>query len=269
MTQAELMSFLNQNLKTNQNVPALTKLKNNITPPSQTRACGLFNPNMDEYEKFNDMFDEIDTSINNFHNNDKSNEEFDFLNLEDDKVEKMCQELLQDSPVEEKQSLEDCEFLEHLLLDPLPPSSTHSVPSTPQVVKDNVMLDHGYSSNKRIYSLDTDDDSCFTQDSIYTESMTITTPSTVSSSNKKKRCRGIYRAEDIKNEDDLANYLERRKKNNQSSKASRATKRSYYSSMDAKSEYLKEQNDKLEEKANLLEQLNKLIKEHLIEQFKK
>lgn len=41
----------------------------------------------------------------------------------------------------------------------------------------------------------------------------------------KKRKRSIYRADDVTTEEDLLNYLERRKKNNISSKASRAIKK--------------------------------------------
>lgn len=99
-----------------------------------------------------------------------------------------------------------------------------------------------------------------------------TTPTTSNSSNlltpkKKQRTRGIYRAEDVTNEDDLANYLERRVKNNISSKISRANKKSYYVEMDAKSAAIEAENRRLEIKLQKLEKLNQIMKDYLKDAF--
>ena len=53
------------------------------------------------------------------------------------------------------------------------------------------------------------------------------------SSRRTKRTHSINRAVDIKNEDDLSYYLERRRKNNEASKMSRATRKQKFDSMDA------------------------------------
>jgi DNA repair ATPase RecN len=99
-----------------------------------------------------------------------------------------------------------------------------------------------------------------------------TTPTTSNSSNlltpkKKQRTRGIYRAEDVTNEVDLANYLERRVKNNISSKISRANKKSYYMEMDAKSAAIEAENRRLEIKLQKLEKLNQIMKDYLKDAF--
>jgi len=70
-------------------------------------------------------------------------------------------------------------------------------------------------------------------------------PSGKASKAKKQRTRGIYRADDVKSEEDLENYLERRRKNNISSKASRQTKKQQFVEMDAKSDNLDSQNKAL------------------------
>jgi hypothetical protein len=84
---------------------------------------------------------------------------------------------------------------------------------------------------------------------------------------KKQRKRGIYRADDVTNQEDLQNYLERRKKNNLSSKASRANKKNLYNEMDAKSDFLEKENQRLRDKQVKLERVTKEIKDFLIEKF--
>lgn len=120
--------------------------------------------------------------------------------------------------------------------------------------------DHVYS-NKR--ALEEDDETLSNFDP--------TTPTTSNSSlltpKKKQRTRGIYRAEDVTNEDDLANYLERRVKNNISSKISRANKKSYYMEMDAKSAAIEAENRRLEIKLQKLEKLNQIMKDYLKDAF--
>ena len=55
-----------------------------------------------------------------------------------------------------------------------------------------------------------------------------------SSSSKSKRSRNVNRAKDIQSSDDLSYYLERRRKNNEASKVSRAVRRQRFDEMDHK-----------------------------------
>lgn len=119
--------------------------------------------------------------------------------------------------------------------------------------------DHAYS-NKR--PLEDDDETMSNFDP-----NTPTTSSSLLTPKKKQRARGIYRAEDVTNEDDLANYLERRVKNNISSKISRANKKSYYMEMDAKSAAIEAENRRLEIKLQKLEKLNQIMKDYLKDAF--
>lgn len=133
--------------------------------------------------------------------------------------------------------------------------------------------DHVYSNinNKRpITSLlegDETSSASFASDALNSSVSVPGTSASLTSGSKRQRTRGIYRAEDITNEDDLQNYLERRKKNNISSKISRANKKNYYSQMDERSVALENENRKLEVKVQKLEELNKLMKDYLINNF--
>ncbi|RNA33362.1 hypothetical protein BpHYR1_000337 [Brachionus plicatilis] len=89
------------------------------------------------------------------------------------------------------------------------------------------------------------------------------------SAEKRRRKKNVYRAEDISNEEDLINYLERRKKNNISSKCSRANKKRYYNELDSKCDQLEEENEFLRKKQTKLERLNVLLKDYLVENFSK
>jgi hypothetical protein len=84
---------------------------------------------------------------------------------------------------------------------------------------------------------------------------------------KRKRVKGIYRANDVTNTDELNNYLERRRKNNISSKQSRLTKKNVYSSMDEKSNQLEKDNEGLKQTITNLESLTKLLKDVLLQRF--
>lgn len=86
---------------------------------------------------------------------------------------------------------------------------------------------------------------------------------------KKRRKRNVYRAEDITNEEDLINYLERRKKNNISSKCSRANKKRYYNELDSKCDQLEAENEHLRKKQSKLERLNAFLKDYLVENYSK
>jgi len=282
MTAVELMSMINQN------VPSSMPLKANILPHTQMNPCGLFNTrSVNENDKLDFLLEDMDTiefQLNENINDNKispnienttcfsNNNSYEDLDFDASKIDNMCMQLLNtdDSPNNDtNQSLEDCEFLENLLLDPANLENPSLMQTREPIVKENVMLDHDYSAKRKAAFVFDDEESSYTQDSFSSSMLTpssAATPST-SSPSKKKRTRGIYRADDIKTQDDLANYLERRKKNNISSKVSRANKKSYYNEMDARSDFLKEQNKKLQDKSKLLEQVNKAIKEYLIEQF--
>lgn len=86
---------------------------------------------------------------------------------------------------------------------------------------------------------------------------------------RKRRKKNVYRAEDITNEEDLVNYLERRKKNNFSSKCSRANKKKYYNELDANCDNLEIENEVLKKKQAKLIQINELLKEYLVENYSK
>ena len=147
-------------------------------------------------------------------------------------------------------------------------ATTYAIASSNSLVE----LDHAYSERKRKLSvacLNDDDDSQFTQDDSLCSSSQIDTPmsSSTTTTTKKRRARGIYRADDVTNEEELFNYLERRKKNNVSSKVSRANKRSYYNEMDTRSATLQLANERLASKVVLYEQINQLIKDFMVEQI--
>lgn len=59
-----------------------------------------------------------------------------------------------------------------------------------------------------------------------------TTVANENPSNKNKRPRNTTRAVDVKNVDDLSYYLERRRKNNEASKVSRAARKEKFDGMD-------------------------------------
>jgi hypothetical protein len=82
---------------------------------------------------------------------------------------------------------------------------------------------------------------------------------------KRKRTRGIYRADDVTNDEEYQNYLERRIKNNQSSKISRANKKNLFNQMDWKAEELAQRNEELAVKAEKLKVVIELIRKELLQ----
>ena len=128
----------------------------------------------------------------------------------------------------------------------------------------NLTLDHVYSSlQKRKTTADEN-----SQDSIVSSSFTGGTESDANGPcTKKKRVRGIYRADDITNEEELDNYLERRKKNNISSKISRANKKNLYKHMDANADRLEIRNEELKDMSVKLANINEIIKKELIQMY--
>ena len=109
----------------------------------------------------------------------------------------------------------------------------------------------------------------FAPSSVFSDfSSDVMTPASSSSgSSKRQRTKGIYRARDVTNPAELDNYLERRKKNNISSKISRANKKNYYSEMEAKSRAIEDENARLALKINKVDHVNKIMKEYLKEAF--
>lgn len=91
---------------------------------------------------------------------------------------------------------------------------------------DTVTLDHGYSTpNKRRISSVFDEGSMLSQDSFgssFNDNQTST-----ESARKKHRARGIYRAEDVTNQEEYLNYLERRKRTTFRQKYQEQTKRMF------------------------------------------
>lgn len=139
-----------------------------------------------------------------------------------------------------------------------------------------VSLDHVYSSSssdlsaqKRktcILSMEEGSQS-YSQDSFVSSSMDVTSDEggAVNKMPKRKRIKGIYRADDVTNEEEYMNYLERRKKNNMSSKISRANKKEFYHHMDYKADRMESDNEMLKEKIAKLTNINEIIKKELIQ----
>lgn len=121
-------------------------------------------------------------------------------------------------------------------------------------------MDHAYTPKKQKISEDS-----MLDDSISMDSFASSFNST--SGTKRQRKRGIYRAEDVTNDEERRNYLERRKKNNISSKISRANKKRAYSEIDEKCSRLETDNEEMKVKIDELENLNKQIKDLLVERF--
>lgn len=127
---------------------------------------------------------------------------------------------------------------------------------------EEISLDHQYEKKRKL------SDNCF-EESMTNDSFSSSLNSSCAKRPKNTRPRGIYRADDITNESDLQNYIERRKKNNISSKVSRANKKNAYKQMDCKCTELERDNIRLRNKIDNLEKLTKTIREYLLEKFSK
>lgn len=173
-------------------------------------------------------------------------------------TEKMCLQLLHSIPTTEQQQQQQSARV--ATGDQLLSSLGMSERELQAIVQD----DHVYSAPKRrVSELEDDDD----DDAASVFSSTATDVSVSASTSKKRRTRGIYRAEDVTNEHELKNYLERRKKNNISSKISRANKKTYYVDMEAKMATVAAENKRLAVKITKLEKVNQLMKDYLKEAF--
>ena len=139
-----------------------------------------------------------------------------------------------------------------------PDSTKTTVPTSISLVN----LDHAYSEKRRLSTafLNGDEESQLTQSSISLSFSTDLETQAV----KKRRSRGIYRADDVTNDEELSNYLERRKKNNVSSKASRANKRCYYNEMGTRSEQLKTENERFNAQIVLSDKIIQLYKDFMV-----
>lgn len=171
--------------------------------------------------------------------------------------------------------------LEKIILTPPQPKSTTklSVVTNPfeAAMAANLSLqdevaefDHMYSQQqKKRRQSSVFDSSAEPLDSDVESEMSISTSGEPSSKRRRHRSRGIYRAEDIQTDADLANYLERRKKNNISSKISRANKKNYYTEIDAKAQAVEDENRRMAIKIEKYEKLNQLMKDYLKDAFVK
>lgn len=140
------------------------------------------------------------------------------------------------------------------------------LPLANSIGKNSVELDHVYGSpSKRKLSSVFDESSNMT--GYESQSDSLNTSQVQIKPTKKQRTRGIYRADDVTNEEELQNYLERRKKNNVSSKVSRANKKNQYVEMEERSSTLVVENERLRERIAKLEKATKIIKDSLIEIF--
>lgn len=81
---------------------------------------------------------------------------------------------------------------------------------------------------------------------------------------KKQRTKGVYRARDVKTDQDFEDYTERRIKNNKSSKISRLNKKKTYNQIEQNCDQLENENKQLNEKIEELQKKIKAIKDFLI-----
>ena len=106
-----------------------------------------------------------------------------------------------------------------------------------------------------------------TKATVQSKKPSLTGAVTSTNGGKRRRVKGIYRAGDVTSKEELDNYLERRRKNNISSKQSRLTKKNMYCSMDDKSNQLEKDNAGLKQTITHLENLTQLLKDVLLQRF--
>ncbi|CAF0828173.1 unnamed protein product [Adineta ricciae] len=94
-------------------------------------------------------------------------------------------------------------------------------------------------------------------------------PNSSISIKRTKRSRHINRATDIKTEDDLSYYLERRRKNNEASKMSRAARKQKFGNMDTQCADYERVNAELRLKISTLEVVTANLKDGLIHTFQR
>lgn len=125
--------------------------------------------------------------------------------------------------------------LSHLPMDISGPTTVSSQCTANQRTLDAVEHDHAFL-HKRIPAVDTPSSSSEDQpnrrSSSRIQSRTTCSSSSSASSVRTKRSRNVNRAKDIETSDDLSYYLERRRKNNEASKVSRAVRKHKFENMD-------------------------------------
>ena len=178
------------------------------------------------------------------------------------------------------QSIPTCEIIYEptnveslMLFDPKEENEWNHVEQVTQIPL--LSIDHNYNK----HDFEDDDftngslafeDNTLESMNINTESATLKSEAVDSSAPiKKKRPRGVYRKDDVRNEEDLQNYIQRRRKNNVSSKVSRANKKAAYKEIDSKIDFLFNSNQKMNRKIINLEKINKMIKDMLVERLAK
>jgi hypothetical protein len=109
------------------------------------------------------------------------------------------------------------------------------------------------------------DDSCSSSSALLTPASACESRST--SSLRTKRSRIVNRAVDIKTSDDLSYYLERRRKNNEASKMSRAARKQKFGDMDSRCAEYERVNANLRQKISTLETVNASLRSGLIHSF--
>lgn len=96
-----------------------------------------------------------------------------------------------------------------------------------------------------------------------------TSESSSTSMRRTKHARPVHRATDIQTEEDLSYYLERRRKNNEASKMSRASRKQKYGDMDAHCAEYERVNAELRLKISTLEVVTANLKNGLIHSFQR
>lgn len=86
---------------------------------------------------------------------------------------------------------------------------------------------------------------------------------------KNKRTKNINRANDVETPDDLNYYLERRRKNNEASKVSRAVRKQKFDVMDEKCDEYERVNNELITKISILERVTSSLKSGLVNNFQR
>ncbi|CAF0904300.1 unnamed protein product [Didymodactylos carnosus] len=130
----------------------------------------------------------------------------------------------------------------------------------------NSLQTSSYNNNNN--NSNDDSSSCFNTPNLLpattaSSSDTCTTPRT-----KRSRTSHIVnRADDVKTEDDLSYYLERRRRNNMASKNSRAARKQKFGDMDYKCDEYKKLNEDLRIKISTLETVTARLKDGLVQSF--
>ncbi|CAF0886028.1 unnamed protein product [Rotaria sp. Silwood1] len=101
------------------------------------------------------------------------------------------------------------------------------------------------------------------------QSRAVCSTSSESNSTKSTHCRNVSRATDIKTPDDLSYYLERRRKNNEASKMSRAARKQKFGDMDHQCEEYERVNAELRMKIATLETVTATLKSGLVNNFQR